>query len=128
MNAVVQPGLTLESLGDSAVLAVLGERIHPDLNTAALALADELDRQRLKGVVDIVPAYASVAVHYLPLRMEAPADQSRRNVESWIRRSGRICIGKHIANRNLARKTSGISASCQCRFATAASAARTSTT
>lgn len=85
MNAVLQPGLTLEPLGDSAVLAVLGDRIHPDLNTAALALADELDRQRLKGVLDIVPAYASVAIHYLPLRMEVPAEQSRRKVESWIR-------------------------------------------
>lgn len=87
MNAVAQPGLSLETLGDSAVLAVLGDRLHPELNRAVLALAAELDRQRPKGVVDIVPAYASVAVHYLPLRMEAPAEQSRRKIESWIRQT-----------------------------------------
>lgn len=87
MNAVAQPGLSLETLGDSAVLAVLGDSLHPELNRAVLALAEELDHQRLKGVVDIVPAYASVAVHYLPLRMDTPADQSRRTIESWIRQT-----------------------------------------
>jgi inhibitor of KinA len=56
--------MTLSPLGDSAVVVALG----PGLDETALrrvrALAEALDRDRPAGVVDVVPAFASVTVFY----------------------------------------------------------------
>ena len=54
----------LEPLGDSALLIRLGERIDTAINRSALALAEMLRAAALPGIRDIVPAYASVCVHY----------------------------------------------------------------
>jgi inhibitor of KinA len=62
MDAHVTP------LGDAALLVVFGDGIDPVLNTRVLRLAEDLNRRRISGVRDIVPAYASCAVHFDPLR------------------------------------------------------------
>jgi len=54
----------LEPLGDGAVLIRLGDRIDAATNRSALALAETLRAAALPGIRDIVPAYASVCVHY----------------------------------------------------------------
>ncbi|HET7064081.1 MAG TPA: 5-oxoprolinase subunit PxpB [Rudaea sp.] len=54
----------LEPLGDSALLVRLGDRIDITTNRSALALAETLRAAALPGIRDIVPAYASVCVHY----------------------------------------------------------------
>jgi KipI family sensor histidine kinase inhibitor len=54
----------IEPLGDAGLLVRLGERIHAATNDAAHALAERLRAAALPGVVDIVPAYASVALRY----------------------------------------------------------------
>lgn len=54
----------LEPLGDSALLVRLGDRIDAATNRSALALAETLRAAALPGIRDIVPAYASVCVHY----------------------------------------------------------------
>ncbi|HEX3122778.1 MAG TPA: 5-oxoprolinase subunit PxpB [Rhodanobacteraceae bacterium] len=54
----------LEPLGDSAVLVRLGDCIDTAINRSALALAETLRAAALPGIRDIVPAYASVCVHY----------------------------------------------------------------
>jgi KipI family sensor histidine kinase inhibitor len=54
----------IEWLGDSALLLSFGERIDADLNRRVHALATVLRDARLPGLIDIVPAYASITVHY----------------------------------------------------------------
>jgi inhibitor of KinA len=53
--------------GDSALLANFGDQIDPDINDRVVATAAALQRMRLRGVRDIVPAFASVAVYFDPL-------------------------------------------------------------
>lgn len=60
-------GIHVEWLGDRALLLRLGSGIEPELNARTHAAARVLRAASLPGVVDIVPAYASVAVHYDPL-------------------------------------------------------------
>ncbi len=62
----------IEWLGDHALLLRLGTDIDVELNARTHALADVLREADLPGIVDIVPAYASVAVHYDPLAWSEP--------------------------------------------------------
>ncbi len=56
----------LEALGDRALLVRFGDRIDPRLNDEVHALAGRIRGAALPGVVDLVPAYASLALHYEP--------------------------------------------------------------
>ena len=60
---------TVLPLGDTAVTVEFGREITPDLNARALAFAQALRVQDWEGVLDIVPAYASVTIHVDPLRL-----------------------------------------------------------
>lgn len=51
-------------MGESALLVVLGKGISPRVNDAVHALADSLRQLELQGVLDIVPAYASLLVTF----------------------------------------------------------------
>ncbi len=62
MNAI-----DIHDLGDRTLLIRLGDDIDAATNVRVHALADHLRAARLAGIVDIVPAYASIAVHYDPL-------------------------------------------------------------
>jgi len=57
----------IEWLGDRALLLRLGSGIDATLNARTHVAAHALRAANLPGVVDIVPAYASLAVHYDPL-------------------------------------------------------------
>ncbi len=52
-------------LGDSALLMILGNSIDPAFNRRVLALSKAL--ADFPGLTDLVPAYASLALHYDPL-------------------------------------------------------------
>ena len=54
-------------LGDSALLVKLGEEIDLLINRRVHALAALLDVSSLPGVVETVPAYATLLIHYDPL-------------------------------------------------------------
>ena len=56
----------VEFLGDRALLLRFGERIDAGLNARVHAAAQALRDAALPGLRDIVPAYASLAVHYDP--------------------------------------------------------------
>jgi KipI family sensor histidine kinase inhibitor len=56
--------LRLEPLGDQALLVVLGDRIDPGVNDQVHQLAALVGAGGLAGVTDLVPAYATLAVHY----------------------------------------------------------------
>jgi len=66
---------TVSWLGDCALLVELGGGIDPESSARALAVAAALRRAALRGVVDVVPAYASVALHLEPRAAMARGDE-----------------------------------------------------
>jgi KipI family sensor histidine kinase inhibitor len=64
-------GFTLLPLGDAAVTVEFGCEISPDVNERALGFAQTVRTQKWEGVLDIVPAYASVTIHVDPLQLPA---------------------------------------------------------
>ena len=67
-RAPASPGLV--PLGDSAVLVTLGSSIDREVSRLVHALAHAVSSAGLRGVIDVVPAYASIAVHYDPLLVD----------------------------------------------------------
>ena len=57
------------TLGDSAVTLTFGEGISEELNDLVVTEAAWISAVRLPGVLDVVPAYASLTVHYDPCRI-----------------------------------------------------------
>jgi inhibitor of KinA len=55
-------------LGDASLLIELGHDIDIDTHRRVRAVFDALAAAAIPGVIDIVPAYTGVAVHYDPLR------------------------------------------------------------
>jgi inhibitor of KinA len=63
--------MKLEPLGDSAVVATLGSGISPETLASVLACSEAIAAARGRGIVDIVPAYATVTVFYDPAQFAA---------------------------------------------------------
>jgi KipI family sensor histidine kinase inhibitor len=59
----------ISPLGDSALTVMLGDGISEPLSEKVVAEAQVIEESEILGVVDVVPAYASVTVHYDPLRV-----------------------------------------------------------
>jgi inhibitor of KinA len=66
------------SAGDTALVVEFGDRIDRELNAAVLALAHVLDADRIPGLVETVPTFRSLMVHYEPLVLSASA------LAAWI--------------------------------------------
>ncbi len=60
-------------VGDTAILIELGETIDPAINAAVLALDARIRALALEGVVELVPTYRSLLVHYDPERVDGRA-------------------------------------------------------
>lgn len=75
---------TIEPLGDGALLLRWGERIDADLNRRVHALAAALDVRRPPWLLDLVPAYATLAL-YLDTAAFAPADEPLAAAARWLR-------------------------------------------
>jgi KipI family sensor histidine kinase inhibitor len=58
--------LRMEPLGDQALLVILGEGIDPGVNDRVHQLTALIRGSALKGISDLIPAYANLAVHYDP--------------------------------------------------------------
>lgn len=58
---------TIKPVGDRAVLTIFGEEICPQANAQIMALAQEIQRQRGEGIIEIVPSFAALLVGYDPL-------------------------------------------------------------
>ena len=63
--------ITCAPLGESAIIVILGESIDRELNQRVHACVRRLARPAWPEVLDIVPAYASFAVHYDPMRVSS---------------------------------------------------------
>jgi inhibitor of KinA len=68
---VIEPSSRAEfsPLGDHAVTITLGDSIDETTNRRVRALSAALDSRGLAGIVDQVPAFASLVVHYDPERI-----------------------------------------------------------
>lgn len=64
---------SIVAAGDSALILELPNRIDPDINAAAIAVAESIQASALTGVKDVVPTYRTVAVHFDPLRTDYAA-------------------------------------------------------
>ena len=53
--------------GDTAMVVEFGETIDRTINARVMALADRIDETGLAGVVELVPTFRSLMVHYDPL-------------------------------------------------------------
>ncbi len=60
---------TLLPLGDSSVLIHLGDEIDLAINRRVHALDARLQQHLLQGIIETVPAYATLLVHYDPLAL-----------------------------------------------------------
>ncbi len=83
--------MTFSALGDSAVVVTLGGGESEAVLARVRALALALEEAKLPGVVDIVPAYASVAVFR---REPAPAPPSFEELREGIEAVARAAAGK----------------------------------
>jgi KipI family sensor histidine kinase inhibitor len=57
--------------GDTALVVEFGDRIDRGLSEQVLALARRLDAARLPGIIEVVPTFRSLAVHYDPIQTGA---------------------------------------------------------
>ena len=72
--------MKMEPLGDAAVVATLGSGVDAATLASVLRLAEALVAAKGKGIVDVVPAYATVTVFYDPLRFAESADDAYDSV------------------------------------------------
>ncbi|MEF2965759.1 5-oxoprolinase subunit PxpB [Paenibacillus sp. M1] len=62
-------GYRIVPLGDSALNVCFGDRVDPVIYHRVKQLADHLDRHPLPGMIEYVPAYATVTIYYDPLAL-----------------------------------------------------------
>lgn len=78
MNGCIQKGLllllrimknemTIHSLGDDTLLIQLEQKIDPAVLDKILLLSNVLEQENINGLIEVVPAYSSLAVFYDPL-------------------------------------------------------------
>ena len=71
-QAIPQPRVL--PCGDTAISFEFGDRIDCDLSMTAVILSRRIDAAGLEGVIETVPTYRSVLVHYSPLETSSSAD------------------------------------------------------
>ena len=55
--------------GDTALVVEFGDRVDAHLSALVLALGQKLDASGLAGVIEVVPTFRSLMVHYDPLQL-----------------------------------------------------------
>ncbi len=74
--AYAEPRLLVHS--ERGVVVEFGDSIDPGIFDQVRSLTQALDRSRLDGVIELIPTYRSVLVHFDPLKVD------RSQVENWI--------------------------------------------
>ncbi len=104
-------------LGDSSVLVQLGDEIELKVNQRVHALAKLIEASGFHGIVETVPAYSTLLVHYDPLilpfsrvknelrakiaQVEETANRKPRRVDVPVRYGGEYGIDLESAARHL---------------------------
>ncbi len=60
----INPSYTIFPLGDSAILIDFGNELNESINKKILAIFRKLKNENITGVLDVVPAYSSLTIHY----------------------------------------------------------------
>ena len=68
--------------GDTALVVEFGDRIDRTINARVMALADRIEAAALSGVVELVPTFRSLMIHYDPLVLTQAA--LRADVEQLL--------------------------------------------
>lgn len=77
-------GISIEPLGETVLLLRFGERIDAALNARVHAAAATLRAAALPGVTDLVPAYATLALHYRPAIWSAAGGPAWRHLADAV--------------------------------------------
>ena len=75
-------------MGDQALIVEFGDRIDPALSAHIAALAQRLRDSHPIGVLDIVPAYTTLALHYDPGAVgsgTSPYEALAETIGSWLK-------------------------------------------
>lgn len=75
-------------MGDSALVVEFGDEPRPELSAHIAAIAGRLRVSPPAGVLDVVPTYTTLAVHYDPALIEegdSPYDTLACEIEEWLR-------------------------------------------
>jgi len=71
-------------LGDAAVVATLGDDVDEFMLGRVRAIAASIEAARAPGILEVVPAYATVTVAYDPVRFAAAGARPYPTVCQWI--------------------------------------------
>ena len=66
MTSTIDGGWRILPMGDCCLMIELGQKIDLEINRTVQSIAKYLLDHPLNGVVDIVPAFTTVAIHYRP--------------------------------------------------------------
>lgn len=77
--------MQIRPLGDRAIVIRLGDAISEAMHQRVRAVCERLDRRRVPGMVEYVPAYASVTVHYDPLEVGGARDRTFHRFAEAVR-------------------------------------------
>ena len=58
------PPYTIFPLGDNALLIDFGNELNESINQKLLAIFHKIKKRNIPGVLDVVPAYSSLTIHY----------------------------------------------------------------
>jgi len=81
------PNPHLIPMGDRALVIEFGDRLDPELSSRIAAAAQHLRASPPPGVLDIVPAYTTLALHYDPAVVGAgttPYEALIEQLEAWL--------------------------------------------
>jgi KipI family sensor histidine kinase inhibitor len=77
---------SIELLGETALLLRFGDALDAAINARVHAAASALRAAELPGLVDVAPAYATLALHYAPAAwLDANGGPPWRNLEAAVR-------------------------------------------
>jgi inhibitor of KinA len=78
--------MRIEPLGDSALLVRVVEKFEAEESLdAVLRAAQKLERAKISGVIELVPAYTTIGIFFDPVRI-AGFDDLRTNIERALQR------------------------------------------
>lgn len=86
MNPLSNDSWRIHAMGDRAMIIELGDRVDPQINQTVRAVADALLAAPLEGVIDVVPAFTTVTIHYRPEDVETAGGDElpHRTVSRWL--------------------------------------------
>lgn len=87
---MIPPSLTIVPVGDSCLSLCVGDRIDQKVNRQVHQLHQHLNTQPPSGILDVVPTYRSLGIHFDPLQISA------EEVQAWVQERSAFSDGKPI--------------------------------